>query len=397
MTNGQTRAVLAGVLCAVLGAISESTGAQDAGTESLRKQLEHRNRVILELMERVESLERRLGVPAPAGKQPEDPNEAVAPSGEQSGTPIDRKSEPNRGADGATSRTAPGEVVVDESAAARALERSLTQSGALLLGPGRYEVEPGLAYRRREDHAPAFVGVGGSIVAGRQNRNVDDLSIGLTIRLGLTEETQLEIGVPYRWRRVETGTDVGFASADASSRNYAGIGDLRIGLARTLLREAPGLPDLVGRITWDTDSGHETGDGTALGSGFDEVGASLIAIKRQDPVVFLGAVSYEHAFQDRGVRPGASVSLTLGSFLALNPRTSLQLRLAGTFQQETEVSGRSVGGSDRVAASLVLGGSTLLARDTLLSLTAGIGLTEDADDLSLSLSLVIRPKAPMFQ
>jgi len=31
------------------------------------------------------------------------------------------------------------------------------------------------------------------------------------------------------------------------------------------------------------------------------------------------------------------------------------------------------------------------------SRTAGIGLTEDADDLSLSPSLAIRPKTPMFR
>lgn len=378
MNTGQTRAALACVVCAVLGAISESAGAQEADNDALRKQLENRNRVILELMERVESLERRLGVPAPAR--------------EQSGSELRRDTE------GVSNRLAPGEVVVDESEVARALERSLTQTGALLLGPGRYELESGLAYRRREDHTPAFVAVGGgSVAAGRQNRNVDSLSIGLALRLGLSEEMQLEMGAPYRWRRVETGTDVGFASAGASSRTHAGLGDLRIGLARTLLREEPGQPDLVGRITWDSDSGRESSDGTALGSGFDEVGASLTAIKRQDPVVFLGAISYEHAFEDQGVQPGASVSLTLGSFLALNPRTSLQLLLATTFQRETEVSGSALEGSDRVAASLVLGASTLLARDTLLSLTTGIGLTEDADDFSVSLSLVIRPKAPLFQ
>jgi hypothetical protein len=35
-------------------------------------------------------------------------------------------------------------------------------------------------------------------------------------------------------------------------------------------------------------------------------------------------------------------------------------------------------------------GSTLLARGTLLNLSVGIGLTKDADDFSITLSLPIR-------
>jgi hypothetical protein len=54
------------------------------------------------------------------------------------------------------------------------------------------------------------------------------------------------------------------------------------------------------------------------------------------------------------------------------------------------VFGREIDGSDRNIGTFVVGGSTLLARGTLLNLSAGIGLTDDADDFSLSLSLPIR-------
>jgi hypothetical protein len=43
-----------------------------------------------------------------------------------------------------------------------------------------------------------------------------------------------------------------------------------------------------------------------------------------------------------------------------------------------------------------VGGSTLLAPGTLLNLSAGIGLTDDADDLSIMLSLPVRLSDPLF-
>jgi hypothetical protein len=52
--------------------------------------------------------------------------------------------------------------------------------------------------------------------------------------------------------------------------------------------------------------------------------------------------------------------------------------------------GRALNGSDRVLASLTLGGSTLIAPGTLLNLSFGIGLTRDADDFSVMLSLPMR-------
>ncbi|HKJ88657.1 MAG TPA: hypothetical protein VKA48_09140, partial [Gammaproteobacteria bacterium] len=48
----------------------------------------------------------------------------------------------------------PGRVVVNKEAAERALERTLTQTGALLVPPGQFEIEPGFSYTRRERTQP---------------------------------------------------------------------------------------------------------------------------------------------------------------------------------------------------------------------------------------------------
>jgi hypothetical protein len=355
-----------------------TAGAQAQGTrvQELERHLQERDKVIAELLERVEALERRIGVRRPATDTAEAPKEDTAPRSE---TDLARKS--NR---------APGTVVVEEGAAERALERSLTRAGALLLPSGVLEIEPGFTYARREDATPRFVTSGGNVFAGEAEINANSLTADLALRLGLPWDSQLEMGLPYRWRDVESVTSVGFAPTDASSQSGAGLGDVRVGLAKTLRREDLWRPDLVGRITWDTDSGRAQENGVPLGGGFHELRGSLTAIKRQDPLVFVGGLSYEHVFEKDQIQPGRILSANFGSFIALSPETSLRLQLFGSYQNETRFLGREIPGSDQTVSTFVVGGSTLLARGTLLNLSLGIGLTDDADDLSITLSLPIR-------
>lgn len=355
-----------------------AAGAQAQGTrvQELERNLQERDRVIRELLGRVEALERRVGVRRRATDTAGAPERDIAPRTE-------------RGLGGGSER-APGTVVVEEGAAERALERSLTREGALLLPAGVLEVEPSFTYARREDTAPRFITSGDVLFAGETRRNVNSLTADLALRLGLPWDSQVEIGFPYRSRQIESVTSVGFTPTDSSSQSGSGSGDVRVGLAKTLLREGLWRPDLVGRIVWDTDTGERQDNGVSLGGGFHELRGSLTAIKRQDPVAFVGGLSYQHAFESDQVRPGPILSANFGGFIALSPETSLSLLLSVARQKESELLGRKIGGSDQTVATLGVGGSTLLARGTLLNLSVGIGLTNDADDYSIMLSLPIR-------
>lgn len=338
--------------------------AQDTRMEELERNLQERDKVIDELLKRLEALERRVGVPRPAGVP-------AAARAEDVGR-------------------APGAVVVEEGAAERALERSLTREGALLLPPGVLEVEPSFTYSRREDDIPAFITSGSVVLASKMERKADSLTADLALRLGLPWSSQLELGLPYRWRKVESVISVGFTPTDSSDQSAAGPGDVRVGLAATLLREGLWRPDLVGRVTWDTDTGKTQANGVSLGGGFHELRGSLTAIKRQDPVAFVGGLAYQHTFEKDQIRPGRAISADFGSFVALSPEASLRLALSGAYQKETEFIGRTIAGSDQTILTFVVGGSTLLGRGILLNLSAAIGLTNDADDFSLTVSLPIR-------
>jgi len=355
-----------------------TAGAQAQGTrvQDLERNLQERDRVIAELLERVEALERRVGV-----------RRSATDSAAARGQDVVRSTERDVAE---SAKRAPGAVVVEEGAAERALERSLTREGALLLPPGVLEVEPSLTYVRREDAAPRFVTSAGVVFAAETKRSTDSLTGDLALRVGLPSDSQLEIGFPYRWRKVESATSVGFTPTDSSSQSGAGSGDVRVGFAKTLLREGLWRPSLVGRIVWDTNTGERQDHGIFLGGGFHELRGSLTAIKRQDPVAFVGGLSYEYTFEKDQLRPGRTISANFGSFIALSPETSLRLQLFGAHQKETEFLGRKIGGSDQTVVTFVVGGSTLLARGTLLNLSAGIGLTRDADDFSITLSLPVR-------
>lgn len=258
----------------------------------------------------------------------------------------------------------PGQVVVDPEAAERALERSLVQTGGLLLPPGRLELEPGLRYGRQEGAS-----------------NVDAFSASLALRRGLPFDSQLELALPYHSVREEQN-DTLFDTSSAS-----GLGDIRIGLARTLLREAGRRPDLIARVSWDTRTGK---DRDRISSGFDELRLSFTAIKRQDPLVFVGALAYEHVLERGDVQPGAAFLPSFGAFLALSPQTSMRFLLSQSFRQEQETNGARDAGTDQTAATFTIGGSSLLDRDTFLDLAVDIGLTRDTDDYAVRLALPIR-------
>jgi hypothetical protein len=354
----------------VLALFTLAARAQDITVQELERKLQQRDNTIIELLDRVEALEQRVGV----RRQTKQPDESL----EQDNAPPSK----------ADITQSPGAVVVEEGAAERALERSLTRAGVLLLPTGVLEIEPGLIYSRQEDTSPDFVTADDQILPSETELKVMSLTADLALRLGLPWDSQLEVGLPYRWSEVESVTNVGFVPIDSSKRSDNGLGDLRVGLAKTLLREGLWRPDVVGRFTWDTDSG-ETG-------GFEEFRTSLSALKRQDPLTFVGGLSYEYTSRDGEIKPGVATSVNFGSYIALSPETSLNFIFSATHQNETEQSGSKIDGSDRDFGTLVIGGSTLLGPGTLLHFSVGVGLTDDAEDFTVSMSLPIRLDGRLF-
>lgn len=360
-----------------------ASAVQTAGVtvKELREALAKRDAIIIDLLRRVKGLEARIspGEDArPSKRGGADPGGALREKSAQS-APIASGNAPQA--------PGPGQVVVDELTAQRALERSLVEGGALLLGAGQAEISPSFTYQHNNVSDTAAVG---GFVA---NRNVerDTFDVGLDVRYGLPWESQLELSLPYRFvARDETTTVLGSNQLASGDSDGHGIGDIRLGIAKTLLRDVDGWPDLVGRIAWDTGTGRMTDDGVSLGFGFNELSGQLTALWRQDPMVFVVTGGYEYAFEKSGIRPGDEFRLFLGTNLAVSPETSLSFGLDQVYRSDIEVNGDRIDGTDQLASSFTFGASMIIGPRTLLQLSGGIGLTNDAPDYSIGVSVPIR-------
>jgi len=387
-------------------------GPARGSTQELGRAIEQRDALIANLLARVEELERKVvlssgdldrvvagapgtnpsvGAASPRRSGAQETTVAQAPSGEAA--PPSR----NQGGGSANAPVQPGQFEVVEEEIDRALERTLVQTGVLLLPLGQAEIEPSFSYTRQEAPIPVLFTENGTTFVAEQVLRRNEFESGQILRVGMPFDSQFEIGAPYRFVDQSAVTEVGGAPRQQVDGSGHGFGDLRVGVAKTLLRENGGWwPDLVARITWDTDTGKTSDNDVLLGGGFNELRASLNAVKRQDPLAFIGEVSYETTFENNDVKPGDELGFAIGTVLAASPSSSLRLALAQRFIDSTRFDGQGINGSDQVVGTASFGASVILGQGVLLDVAADIGLTDDAPDYAVRASMPIRFNLPVF-
>lgn len=389
-----------GALIAVAGSLAAGSGSkahgQEVSTDELLQQLREREMRIDALERRLNQLEAAVGTHVTVTH-----GMTVRSAGGVLGEPAAgaEPQPPSAQAEGeaqAARSASPGLVEVDELAAERALERSLTVGGALLLQPGQVEVQPSLTYTRRENDVGALFSVGGAVVGGTQRVERNEIRSALDARLGLPWSSQLEIGLSHSVVDQSLVSDTPLGALSESDDTGTGIGDLRVGLAKAFVEEEGWRPSLVGRVTYDSGLGDRSDNGVALDGGFHSIRGSLTALKRQDPLAFVGTLFYETSFEESGLEPGDQYGLRLETLLAASPDTSLRFGLQQTFIDDFERNGTKIPGSDQTQSTAIFGVSSVLGRGVFLDVQAGIGLTEDAPDYFIGVSLPIRFDSPLF-
>lgn len=385
-----TPLALAGLLLA--GPAHAADTPAQLRAKDLQQRLARSDAQAAALQQRIEQLERRLEAMRTAISNAPTAAATVRPAAiaQAAGTTPPRPPAQSSGSS-AAARSAPGSFEVDEEAAQRALERTLTQSGALLLPPRTVELTPSFTYRRLESttSVPAnFTPPGGGapvLVLANQRLRRSESTARLDIRAGMPYNTQLELGIPYSHVRQSQVTDF---SATASSRGD-GIGDATLGIARTLTRESGWKPDVIGRLSYNFGNGKRQDGAVALTGGYRQLQAELVTIKRQDPLAFVASAFYARAFERDAVRPGDAAGISLSAILAASPATSLQFGFSQIHRQEQRLGGAKITGSDQTYGIVNLGASSVLSRDTTLVTQFGIGVGNDAPKYSFSLSLPI--------
>ena len=390
---------------AMVGLVVAEPQTEQAGSDpqptikELLRRLEERDALIVDLQRRVGELERQSAATAdrappvnqpPAAAKPVPSAPPVASAEQEPPTQAEEAPAVESGA----APAAPGQFEVDEEAAERALDRTLVLTGALLLPFGQADIEPSFTYIRSQEEAPTFFFAQGRQFIASQEVRRNIFNGDLFLRFGLPFDSQLEVDVPYRYVEQQVVTEVGFGARAEAESHGSGFGDVSVGLAKGLLHERNWWPDLIGRVTWDTDSGETSDDGVSLGGGFHELQGSLTMTKRQDPLVFIGSASYGTTFEKDDINPGDQLGFSVGALLAASPETSLRVILNQTFVNELEIGDRAIGGSDQVFGTLNFGASSIIGRGKFLDLTAGIGLTDEAPDYSVGISVSFRLDVP---
>lgn len=361
---------------------------------ALERKLAESETKVRMLQQRLERLESRFEL-LTAEKNLPSSNNAIASAKprEMLQTSVSPQTEVQQTAQAGTNRTRPraGTFEVDEEAAQRALERTLTQTGVLLLPEGSLNITPSLTYARNEitvnellEVSDPDTGDSNLLLSNSQIRR-NEFTARADVKYGLPKDMQLELGLPYQYVRSSSVDPFG----DGSRNNGSGVGDITIGIAKTFMREKGIYPDLIGRLTYNTGSGRANDNQVSLDGGYRQVSGEILALKRQDPLAFYAGAAYSHVFEENNIKPGSAFSFSLGAALAASPATSLQFGFSQIHRQRQEVDNVKVYGSDQTYGVVSIGTSTILSRNTMLQTTIGIGVGDDAPDYSLSLALPI--------
>ncbi len=378
-TESVSRALILLLLLAA-GTLVVRADDQDDKIKKLREALQQRDQVILDLLRRVEALERKVqGLGA----------FSTPPTTAKASKASEQDPEPPRA----------GEYDEEERLAQAALERTLIQKGGLLLPPWTLEVEQSFTYFNSSSDIISIDGfaifpvlVVGDIVSERVRRDI--LLPAFTTRLGLPGNFQFDVRVPVGYEVERTVT----ADERERKRSIFALGDVEFGLSRQLMRQRGARPDLLASFRWKTVTGPDpfalASTTPAPGTGFRSWQAALTAVKVRDPVVFFGGFSYTNnlaASKPVGrINPGNSWGFQLGMALALNLESSINFGWDQQFAGRTSLDGGSVPGSFLSTGTFRVGSSYVLAPGRSVDVGLGIGLTRDVPDFQFSFALPFR-------
>ncbi|RYL20741.1 putative pilus system protein FilC [Acinetobacter baumannii] len=185
----------------------------------------------------------------------------------------------------------------------------------------------------------------------------------------------------------------------------AGLGDISLGARwEPFPLKQDRLPlVLFGSVSTKTgDSPYEIGlDELSTGKGYYSVGVGASTRKYIDPVVLFASASANYGFKESGLNqargsrtltsfdPGISGGFSFGFAYSFNYDVSLTMSYQQSFNMDAEFqfnNGDSYKSPDQSSAMLSFALGVRVSPETIVNGTVGIGLTEDAPDISLGLS-----------
>jgi hypothetical protein len=259
----------------------------------------------------------------------------------------------------------------------------------------------------------------GNISVDRISR--DTIQPELAMRYDLTNRFQFELAVPYVYRYASYQSTDQQGDLTLEERvSDDDIGDTRMRLFYRWIDETRDRPDVVLNLGVTAPTGTDPfgvpvesrGDGLLTfpselptGNGVWTVSLGASILKTYDPAILFASfgidVRLKEDFDDisaqDGDQPGEidlgdSFRFGLGTAFALNRDLSLSFSLDQKFATETQQKPEGqvtseITGSDATSSMLNVGATLNLGPDRSLTTNIGVGLTEDAPDMSLRLAM----------
>jgi hypothetical protein len=282
----------------------------------------------------------------------------------------------------------------------------LEQRGGVLLPAGQLVIEPGFQYSRFSRDRLDVLGLTlfEAIAIGRLE--VSEISRDIytplvVARYGINDRIEFEVDVPYLFRsdRVISGAVDNYETKRLRGN---GIGDITVGLFTHVFSESDWgwMPDTIlsfrGKLPTGQDPFEVDADELPLGSGFWGFSSGFTLVKSLDPAVLFASGSYYWNLErDVGssfgdIDPGNTVEYSLGLAFALNERLAMSFTHQHRITESSELEGSKLDRTDANAASLFLGLSYVLSQTTSVNFSLGVGITEDAPDLTLEVRVPFR-------
>ncbi len=288
-------------------------------------------------------------------------------------------------------------------------EAILQEKGGVLLPKGTLVIEPGFQYSHTSRARIAISGftILEAIVIGKiKTEDIKkDVFMGyLNFRYGLLNNLQLEAQVPYMYRKERYAYKEDSSTTEKTVTD-SNIGDISFGASYQILYEKGSIPDVVLNFKVKTKTGKdpyhiETNDKgipkeLPTGNGHWGISGGITLVKRSDPAVLFGSLAYFYNFKRNvegygEMKPGSSIDFSIGMAYALNEKLSTYISYDQKIYSHTTQEGEDVVGTDFNVGMLYFGTSYVISPKTSLNFSVGVGLTNDAPDVTVEIRLPIK-------
>jgi excisionase family DNA binding protein len=265
-----------------------------------------------------------------------------------------------------------GEEPIGEAPEERTAEDVFLRGQKVLLAPGEVTVDFGQFFSRRDDQELAAVN-GGVGLATIEQETFTTLLLG---RVGVLDETELFASTTFRHQN----SDAFVGGTKISESDRTEFGDVRLGVRHTLLKEGPGVPNIIGTL----DARIPTGDMSYA------VGGGLAFVKSIDPVVLFANANYRHTFSKNfsditRLEPEDRFDVTMGYALALNDTLTISTSVSGVFSGETSFDDATLLAQD--SYSLSLGLTSWLAKGLYIEPSVSFGLSGPGNSVAFGVTM----------